>query len=122
MRRHPHFWPHFPFAPLAKTFDAFVPMAYFSYYAKTPAAAYTYAREVVVAIRHQSGKRALPIHIIGGIANRAGIGALDGFLRAARDCGVAGISLYAFLETSPTQWSHLQGTTLGATPAPSCTR
>jgi hypothetical protein len=121
MRRHPHYWPHFPFAPLAETFDAFVPMAYFSYYAKTPAAAYAYARDVVLAIRRETGRPALPIHIIGGIANRAGIDAVDGFIRAAGDCGVAGISLCAFLETSSAQWSHLQSATLGAPPALSCT-
>ena len=122
MRRHPHYWPRFPFAQLAETFDVFVPMAYFSYYAKSSAAAYAYVRDVVIMIRRASGKPELPIHVIGGIANRAGIGAVDGFLRAARDCGVAGISLYAFLETSPTQWSHLGGTPLGAPPTPSCSR
>jgi hypothetical protein len=121
MARHRHYWPHFPFAPLAETFDVFVPMAYFSYYAKTPAAAYAYARDVVLAIRRKTGRPAVPIHIIGGIANRAGIDAVEGFIRAASDCGVAGISLYAFLETSSAQWSHLQSATLGARPTPSCT-
>jgi len=120
MRRHPHYWPHFPFAQLAQTFDAFVPMAYFSYHAKTPAAAYAYTRDVVVMIRRESGDRTLPIHLIGGIADRAGISVVNAFLRAAQDCGVAGVSLYAFLETSRTEWSHLQGATLGATPSSTC--
>lgn len=122
MRRHPHYWPHFPFAALAETFDAFVPMAYFSYYVKTAAAAYAYAREVVLAIRSESGRPELPIHMIGGIANRAGIDAVNGFIRAASDCGVAGVSLYAFPETSAAQWSQLQSAVLGAPPAPSCTK
>ena len=122
MRRHPHYWPHFPFAALAETFDAFVPMAYFSYYVKTAAAAYAYAREVVLAIRSESGRPELPIHVIGGIANRAGVDAVNGFIRAASDCGVAGVSLYAFPETSAAQWSQLQSAVLGAPPAPSCTK
>jgi hypothetical protein len=120
MRRHPRYWPHFPFASLAATFDAFVPVAYFSYYAKTPAAAYAYTRDVVVAIRTQTGRPTLPIHMIGGIANRASISVVDGFIRATKDCGVVGISLYAFPETNRSQWAHLHNATLSAAPAPSC--
>ena len=120
MRRHPHYWPRFPFAPLAATFDAFLPMAYFSYYAKTSAAAYAYAHDVVVAIRQETGRPELPIHLIGGIANRARIGHVDSFIRAASDCGVAGVSLYAVFQTSGAEWSRLRGATLGASPLPSC--
>jgi hypothetical protein len=53
MRRHPKYWPRFPYSRLASIFDAFLPMAYFSYYAHTPAAAYSYARDVV----WRSGRR-----------------------------------------------------------------
>jgi hypothetical protein len=120
MRRHPHYWPDFPFAALATTFDAFVPMAYFSYYAKTPAAAYAYARNVIVAIRRETGLPEVPIHVIGGLANRARIAEVDRFIQAASDCGVAGISLYAFFQTSGAQWSRLRQATLGASPLPSC--
>jgi len=120
MRRHRHYWPGFPFAALAATFDAFVPMAYFSYYAKTPAAAYAYARSVIVAIRQETGLPEVPIHLIGGLANRARIAEVDRFIRAASDCGVAGVSLYAFFQTSGAQWSLLRQAALGASPLPSC--
>jgi hypothetical protein len=120
MQRHPHYWPGFPFAELAATFDAFLPMAYFSYYAKTPAAAYAYAHNVIVAIRRETGLPEVPIHLIGGLANRARIAEVDKFIRAASDCGVAGISLYAFFQTSGAQWSLLRQATLGASPLPSC--
>jgi hypothetical protein len=120
MRRHPHYWPNFPFAVLAATFDAFVPMAYFSNYAKTPAAAYAYAHDVIVAIRRETGRPEIPIHLIGGIANRARIAEVDSFIQAASDCGVAGVSLYAFFQTSGAQWARLRQATLGASPLPSC--
>jgi len=122
MRRHPHYWPRFPFAPLAATFDAFVPMAYFTYYAKTPAAAYAYARDVVLAVRADTGRPDVPVHLIGGIANRMGVQELGGFMRAVRDCGVLGVSLYAFLETSGAEWSRLDAATLGEAPAAACSR
>jgi hypothetical protein len=121
MRRHPTYWPRFPFRGLATTFDAFLPMAYFSYYVSTRAAAYVYARDVVTAIRRGTDRSDVPVHMIGGIASRIGAPALDGFIRAAQDCGVTGLSLYAFLETSPAQWTRLAGATFGAVPAASCT-
>jgi hypothetical protein len=121
MRRHPKYWPRFPFRSLATEFDAFLPMAYFSYYAGTPAAAYTYARDVVTALRRGTGRADVPVHIIGGIANRITVQSLAGFIRAAQDCGVAGLSLYAFLETSPAQWSRVADATFGGAPVPDCT-
>ena len=108
LRRHPKYWPDFPFADLATTYDTFLPMAYFSYYAKKPAAAYAYAHDVITAIRTESAQPDVPIHIIGGIAGAAPISAFAAFIRAARDCDVAGISLYAFYETSPAEWVALR--------------
>jgi hypothetical protein len=120
MRRHPRYWPRFPFAELATTFDTFLPMAYFSYYAKTPPAAYAYARDVIDAIRAQSARPDVPIHLIGGLANAASLPAMTAFMRAAADCNVAGISLYAFAETSAAEWSALGKTPLSAGPGEGC--
>jgi hypothetical protein len=120
MQRHPHYWPHFPFAGLARMFDTFLPMAYFTYYARTPAAAYAYARDVVVAIRSETGRADIPIHLIGGIASRAPVAAVSSFVQAASDCGVHGLSLYAFFQTSNAEWARLRGATLDAEPLPTC--
>jgi hypothetical protein len=120
MRRHPHYWPGFPYAPLAHVFDVFLPMAYFSYSAKTPSAAYAYARDVVVAIRQATGRPDEPIHVIGGIADRVRPGTFASFARALSDCGVNGASLYAFPETSAAEWSGLARVTLDAAPIPAC--
>jgi hypothetical protein len=120
MQRHPHYWPHFPFAGLARTFDTFLPMAYFTYYARTPTAAYAYARDVVLAIRSETGRPGVPIHLIGGIASRAPVAAVGGFVQAASDCGVQGLSLYAYFQTSNAEWARLRGATLDAEPLPTC--
>jgi hypothetical protein len=120
MRRHPRYWPHFPFAELATTYDTFLPMAYFSYYAKTPPAAYAYARDVIEEIRTQSGRPDVPIHIIGGLANAASLPAMTAFMRAAGDCNVAGISLYAFAETTAGEWAALRRTPLSAGSTDGC--
>jgi hypothetical protein len=120
MHRHPRYWPHFPFAGLATTYDAFLPMAYFSHYAKTPSAAYAYAHDVIEAIRAQSARPDVPIHIIGGIADAASLRAMTAFMHAAGDCNVAGISLYAFAETSAAEWAALGRTPLSAGSTEGC--
>ena len=120
MRRHPRYWPGFPFSALARTFDTFLPMGYFTYHAQTASAAYGYARAVVATIRARTGRPDVPIHLIGGIASRAPAAAFAGFVQAAADCGVQGLSLYAFLQTSRAEWSELRRATLGGEPLPSC--
>lgn len=121
MARHPHFWPRFPYAQLAGVYDAFVPMAYFTNYVDTGPGAYAYARDVVRAIRSETGEPDVPIHLIGGSADHASNAAVDGFARAAGDCAVDGVSLYAYLQTRPSEWARLGDTPLGGgRPAASC--
>jgi hypothetical protein len=120
MRTHPRYWPGFPFRELAADFDAFLPMAYFSYHAKTPAAVYAYSRDVVTAIRRGTGRADVTVHLIGGIANHITPPSLGAFIRAAQECAVTGLSLYAYQETSSAQWAGIAATELGGTPAPAC--
>jgi hypothetical protein len=120
MRRHPHYWPRFPYSRLASIFDAFLPMAYFSYYAHTPAAAYSYARDVVLAIRAQTGRSDEVIHVIGGSARVMPAATLAGFVGAVSDCGAQGISLYAFPQTSAQDWIDLAAANLGGTATQAC--
>jgi hypothetical protein len=120
MRRRPRYWPGFPYKELALSFDAFLPMAYFSYYAHTPGAAYAYAREVVTTIREQTGQVDELIHVIGGLAEGVPPAAIAGFVRAVSDCGVDGVSLYEFPQTSASQWASLAEATLGGGARPAC--
>jgi hypothetical protein len=121
LTRHPHYWPGFPYTQLARDFDVFLPMAYFTYSKRmTPAATYAYVRDVVVAIRQGTGRPDEPIHVIGGIANKVGPGTVTSFAHALTDCGVRGASFYAYPETSATEWSSLASVTLAALPVPAC--
>jgi hypothetical protein len=110
MDRHPHYWPGFPYRQLATSFDAFLPMAYFSYYERSPAGAYAYTRRVVTLLRERAGD-GVPIHLIGGVADRVTAAAVRGFVRAAGDCEVDGLSLYAFPQTSAAEWAALAAPT-----------
>jgi hypothetical protein len=119
MRRHPRYWPNFPYQALTRSFDAFLPMAYFSYYAHSPQSAYAYAHEVMRLLRAHIGPDEL-IHMIGGSAHAIPAATLAGFARAVSDCGAQGISQYAFPQTSAADWAVLATASLGAPAAPSC--
>jgi hypothetical protein len=117
MRRHPHYWPRFPYRGIARFVDAFLPMAYFSHYTNTDRGAFTYTRGVVRAIRTRTGDPQVTIHLIGGIADRIGRAGLAGFTRAVSACAVEGVSLYAYPETSVGEWFVLRRAATDATPA-----
>jgi hypothetical protein len=120
MHRHPRYWPGFPYRGLARSFDAFLPMAYFSSHAHTRRAVYAYARDVVAEIRARTGKPHELIHVIGGIATGLSQSAMTGFVEAVSNCGAQGISLYAFPQTSRREWADLTSASLGGPAAPDC--
>jgi hypothetical protein len=119
MERHPRYWPSFPYRGLAGLYDAFLPMAYFSYYVHTGAGAYAYTRDVVSLLRRAAGEDVV-IHVIGGVANRLDATTVAGFVRAADECAVDGLSLYAFPETSEAEWQALATEPTARTAASRC--
>ena len=120
MARHPHYWPGFPYAALARVSDVFLPMAYFSHYVRAPGDVYDYTRQVVLDIRDRTGQPDLPIHVIGGLASGTSNAAAVAFARAATDCGVDGVSLYAYPQTTLAQWHALANAELLGSAAASC--
>ena len=109
MRRHPRYWPGFPYRPLARFYGAFLPMAYFTdahVHGTGPTRAYLAAD--VADIRARTGDPQVPIHLIGGIAGSMGARETAGFMRAVADCAPVGYSLYEFPITSRATWSALR--------------
>ena len=108
LRRHPHYWPRFPYRALARVYDAFLPMAYFTdahVHGTEPTRAYLAAD--VADIRTRTGNRDVPIHLIGGIAGSMGARETAGFMRAVAECAPLGYSLYEFPITSQATWKAL---------------
>jgi len=108
MHKHPHYWPGFPYRSLARVFDVFLPMAYFTdAQVHGSDAARAYLAADVAAIRTRTGNARVPIHLIGGIAGAMGAEEVEGFMRAVADCAPLGYSLYAFPITSRATWEAL---------------
>jgi hypothetical protein len=120
IRRHPHYWPGFPYAALARSFDAVLPMAYFSYYAHSARTAYAYAQDAMTLLRARTGGRSTLVHMIGGSAKHIPAATLAGFVRAVSQCGAQGISLYAFPQTSAEDWAVLRTASLDGAARQSC--
>ena len=102
------FWPDFPWAEIAGTYDLIVPMTYWSIRLPEWRDGNRYVGENIDRIRASTGDPDIPIHVIGGIADEATADQVQGMLRAieARE-GVIGASLYDWATSSPDQWAVL---------------
>ena len=115
MRRHPLYWPRFPYRALARYYDVFLPMAYFTdarVHGIEPTRAYLAAN--VRDIRARTGNPREPVHLIGGIAGSMGAQETAGFMHAVADCEPLGYSLYEFPITSRATWTALNSTAAAA--------
>jgi len=115
IRRHRDYWPHFPYRPLSRFYDVFLPMAYATN-RHVPGSSFTrdYDAADIAIIRARTGKPDVPIHLIGGLANAMGAREIAGFMQAVGDCAPLGYSLYAYSVTRQTTWKALAAPPAGA--------
>lgn len=101
------FWPGYPWAELAATYDVIMPMAYWSIRQGDLRAGFRYIDENLARIRASAGG-GVPIHPIGGIADGTTIDDLTGMVTAIEDRRAIGGSLYDWATSTPEQWDALQ--------------
>jgi hypothetical protein len=108
IRRHPGYWPRFPYRQLSEIYNVILPMAYATdRHIHGIKATRRYDAADVAIVRARTGRPQVPIHLIGGLANRMGPRETAGFMRAVADCRPFGYSLYDFPLTSPDAWKWL---------------
>jgi hypothetical protein len=108
IRRHPKYWPDFPYRSLARSYNVFLPMAYATDAGiRGSKATRAYNAADIAIIRTRTGQPHVPIHLIGGLANAMGGREIAGFMHAVADCSPLGYSLYAFSVTPPATWKAL---------------
>jgi hypothetical protein len=96
-------WPGFPYKELASSYDVWLPMAYWT---ERSAASgyldgYRYTEESVRRLRTNVGDPELPVHAIGGLGAKMDAAQADGFVRAIKDTGSIGGSIYDWATLSP---------------------
>ena len=75
--------------------------------------AYRYTAESIQALRARLGLASVPVHAIGGVADTSTPQDVEGFVRAARETGAVGLSMYDYRTTTPAGWEVLQRATAG---------
>ena len=121
IRRHPTYWPRFPYRQLSRAYNVFLPMAYATArHIHGIKATRGYDAADIAIIRTRAGKPHVPVHLLGGIATHRGPLDTAGFMRAVADCGALGYSLYDFPLTSPATWQALTARPAASAGRPSC--
>lgn len=101
------YWPGFPWHDLALTYDAIVPMTYFTFRAKGPAETTAYVAGCIATIRAEVGSDAVPIDVIGGLASDATEPETRAFVRALGEGDVTGGGWYSWPDVTDEQWAVL---------------
>lgn len=90
----PDFWPAYPWAELASTYDVLLPMSYWSIRRGDLHDGARYIGEDIDRIWAAVGRSDIPIHPIGGIADGTTVAEIEGMVGAIVERGGIGGSLY----------------------------
>jgi hypothetical protein len=104
----PSLWPRFPYRRLRKYYDVFLPMAYSTFRGKGASFVYGYTTANVRYVRLMTGDTTLPVHVIGGIADKLRSSEDAAVVRAAREQGALGVSFYKLRLSGDEEWQALQ--------------
>lgn len=107
LQTHHGYWPGFPWPQIAQTYDAILPMSYFTWGPRGEIGAYENIAGCVRLIRKWVGNDLVPIHEIGGLAQHATADETRGFVDAVRDTGLIGGSYYSWTGMTEPQWAQL---------------
>jgi hypothetical protein len=98
-------WPDFPWQALAPFYDVFMPMNYWTAREKSPKTASDLTAQNVNKTKELTGR---PVHIIGGLGEYADEAQVSAYVRAAKDTGSIGGSLYDYTTTRAEVWDELK--------------
>lgn len=105
-----NFWPDFPWRKIADLYDVWLPLSYWTN-RNTDSGyrdALRYTDENIRRLRANLGKADAPVHVVGGIGDKATAQDYDGFVRAARAQKAIGRSIYNYSVTARSAWSRLR--------------
>ncbi len=104
------YWPGFPWQQIRGIYDVWQPMGYWTN--RTTSSGYRnaerYTRENVERLRAHLGDPNAVVHPIGGIMNKATPADVTGYLKAVRDTGSVGASLYTWGTQKPETYALMR--------------
>jgi len=107
MKINSSYWPGFPYKDVAAVYDVIVAMGYYTYHGAGYSHAYNETRENVRIVREQTGRPTIPIHVIAGVGSKSSVSETRAYVRALRETGCLGGSMYDWATTSDADWRPL---------------
>jgi hypothetical protein len=101
-------WRPFPYSALARHYDVFMPMNYFTVRAQGAADARIHTRRNIRLLRRETENPDAAIHDIGGLAEDLEPNEVRTLVRTDRREGVLGTSLYDSFTTDSRGWRRLR--------------
>ena len=105
------YWPGFPWKEIRGIYDVWQPMGYWTN--RTTKSGYRdaerYTRENVERLRAHLGDPKAVVHPIGGIMDKATPADVTGYLKAVRETGCVGASLYTWFTQKPETHALMRG-------------
>ena len=108
------YWSTFPYSDLARIYDVFVPMGYYTYHGDGAKLALSDTLGNARILRAKKGCSAIPIHLIGGVAEKSSAAEVAAFVRGVREARCIGASLYGWAGTKPAHWQELKAVGSGS--------
>ncbi len=103
----PSYWPSFPWAELAPSYDVWLPMGYWTNRRGGWRNAHDYTAANIDRVRAHIGRPDAPVHALGGIGDLTSVEDLQGFRQALGERGAIGGSIYDFRTTAAHHWPEL---------------
>jgi len=122
MRDNATYWPKFPYKTVAKYYDVIVPMGYYTYHGDGYTNAYRDTRDNVRIVRALTGRPTIPIHVIAGLASASSGTETLAYVRALRENGCLGGSMYDWSTTNAADWAALASVRFNPVQRPSLPR
>lgn len=107
MKINSSYWPDFPYKDVAAVYDVIVAMGYYTYHGDGYAHAYNETRENVRIVREKTGRPTIPIHVIAGVGDKSTGSETTAYVRALRETGCLGGSMYDWSTTDDADWRPL---------------
>jgi hypothetical protein len=101
------YWPDYPWQDLARDYDVWQPMSYWTNRNPPWRDAFAYTVGNIDRIRSHTGEPQAVVSPIGGIADNTSIDDVNGFLQACAQRGCIGGGLYDYRTTDDSLWPQL---------------
>lgn len=101
------YWPNFPYEVVARHYDAFLPMAYYTFRTSGYINVRRWLGNNVREIRLKTGNPAAPIHLIGGISEDASAREVEALVDEANYRRVIGAGMYSWDGATDAHWRKL---------------